>query len=207
MLDVLHEVLMRYDTDNNYFSVPCTTWHLAYPLCIVLYINHHFCLNTYSFTGIYSKSGGVFCFHYSRMCIANDVYHVRMHVHTNIRMYERTSASSTCLGTPVPRQKLRLLNFVKAEVVVNVQQYTWYVSARLSISSRLQCLHNLSCSFKCYSIHCVCQTICVVTSSNFLGRLVQCEHKGWDRGRWVGIYTQRVKTAWLCVGLAVKVHQ
>ena len=34
-----------------------------------------------------------------------------------------------------------------------------------------------------------------VTSSNFLGRLVQCEQKGWGRGRWVGIYTQRVKTA------------
>jgi len=27
-------------------------------------------------------------------------------------------------------------------------------------------------------IYCVCQTICVVTSSNFLGRLVQCEQKG-----------------------------
>jgi len=50
----------------------------------------------------------------------------------------------------------------------------------------------------------MCQTICDVTSSNFLGRLVQCEQKGWDRGRWVGIYTERVKTAWLCVGLAVK---
>jgi len=41
--------------------------------------------------------------------------------------------------------------------------------------------------------------------NKFLGRLVQCEQKGWDRGRWVGIYTQRVKTAWLCVGLAVKI--
>ena len=51
------------------------------------------------------------------------------------------------------------------------------------------------------SIHCMCQTICDVTSSNFLGRLVQCEQ---DRGRWVGIYTQRVKTTWLCVGLAEK---
>ena len=79
---------------------------------------------------------------------------------------------------------------------------TWYVSARLSISSNLRCLHNSSCSFKCYSI--LCQTFCDVTSCNFLGRLVQCEQKGWDRGRWVGIYTQRVKTAWLCVGLAVK---
>jgi len=27
--------------------------------------------------------------------------------------------------------------------------------------------------------------------------LVQCEPKGWDRGRWVDIYTQMVKTAWL----------
>ena len=45
---------------------------------------------------------------------------------------------------------------------------TRYVSAQLSISSNLQCLHNSSCSFKCYSIHCVCQTICDVTSSNVL---------------------------------------
>ena len=35
-----------------------------------------------------------------------------------------------------------------------------------------------------------------------LGR-VQCEQKGWDRGRWVGIYTQRVQIAWLCVILVV----
>jgi len=47
----------------------------------------------------------------------------------------------------------------------------------------------------------MCQTICDVTSSNFLGRLVQCEQKGWDRGRWAGIYTQRLKQH---VGLAVK---
>ena len=60
---------------------------------------------------------------------------------------------------------------------------------------------------KCYSIHCMCQTTFDVTSSNFLGRLVQCEQKRWDKGRWVGIYTQRVKTAWLCVGLAVKIPQ
>ena len=50
----------------------------------------------------------------------------------------------------------------------------------------------------------MCQTICDVTSSNFLGILVQWEQKGWNRGRRVGIYTQRVKTVWLCVGLAVK---
>ena len=50
----------------------------------------------------------------------------------------------------------------------------------------------------------MCQTIFDVTFSNFLGRLVQCEQKRWDRGRWVGIYTQRVKTAWLCVDLVVK---
>jgi len=55
----------------------------------------------------------------------------------------------------------------------------WYVLAWLSISSNLLCLHNSSCGFKCYSIHCMCQIICDVT------------------------YTQRVKTAWLCVGLAV----
>jgi len=34
--------------------------------------------------------------------------------------------------------------------------------------------------------------------------LGECEQKGWDGGRWVGIYTQRVKTTWLCVGLAEK---
>jgi len=39
---------------------------------------------------------------------------------------------------------------------------------------------------------------------NVLGRSVQYEQKGWDRGRWIGICTQRVKTAGLCVGLAVK---
>jgi len=38
------------------------------------------------------------------------------------------------------------------------------------------------------AIACMCQTICVVTSSNVLGRLVQCEQKGWDRGRCVGIH-------------------
>jgi len=48
----------------------------------------------------------------------------------------------------------------------------------------------------------MCQKVCDVTY--VLGRLVQCEQKGWDRGRWVGIYTQRVKTAWLFVGLAAK---
>ena len=47
----------------------------------------------------------------------------------------------------------------------------------------------------------MCQTICDVTSSNFLGILVQWEQKEWNRGRWVGVDTQR---AWLCVGLAVK---
>ena len=82
----------------------------------------------------------------------------------------------------------------------------WYVSASLSISSNLQPLHKPSCIFKCYSyIVRMCQTICDVTSSNVLGRLVQYELKEWDRGRWVGTYTQWVKTAWLCVGLAVKV--
>ena len=49
----------------------------------------------------------------------------------------------------------------------------------------------------------MCQMICDANSSDVLGRLVQCEQKGWDRGRWVGIHTQRVKTAGLCVGLAV----
>ena len=43
----------------------------------------------------------------------------------------------------------------------------------------------------------MCQTICDVTSSNFLGRLVQCV-KGWDRMGWYK-NTQRMKTAWLGV--------
>jgi len=50
----------------------------------------------------------------------------------------------------------------------------------------------------------MCQIICDATSSSVLGRLVQWEQKGWDRGRWIGIHTQREKTAGLCVGLAVK---
>ena len=54
------------------------------------------------------------------------------------------------------------------------------------------------------AIACMCQTICDATSSNILGRLVQCEQKGWDRGRWVDMHTQRVKAVELCVGLAVK---
>ena len=54
------------------------------------------------------------------------------------------------------------------------------------------------------AIACMCQTICDTTSSNVLGRLVQCEQKRWDMGRWIGIHTQRVKTAGLCVGLDIK---
>jgi len=54
------------------------------------------------------------------------------------------------------------------------------------------------------AIACMCQTICDATSSNVPERLAQCEQKGWDRGRWTGINTQMVKTAGLCVGLAVK---
>jgi len=56
------------------------------------------------------------------------------------------------------------------------------------------------------AIACMFQTLCDGTSSNVLGRLVQCGQKG-ERGRWVGTCTQRVKTAWLCVGLAIKVPQ
>ena len=47
----------------------------------------------------------------------------------------------------------------------------------------------------------MCQTNCDITSSNVLGRVVQCEKVG--QGRWVGVHT-KVKTAGLCVGLAVK---
>jgi len=61
------------------------------------------------------------------------------------------------------------------------------------------------------------QTICDMTSSNVLRRLVQCEHRlftilfmVWaervEQGR-VGIHTQRVKTAWLCLGLGIKIPQ
>jgi len=41
---------------------------------------------------------------------------------------------------------------------------------------------------------CVKQFVMSLPASNFLGVVVQWEQKGWDRGRWVGIYTQRVKT-------------
>jgi len=46
-----------------------------------------------------------------------------------------------------------------------------------------------------------------VTSSNVLERLVQCEQKGWDRGRWVGICTQRVKTAGAVCGFSYRIPQ
>jgi len=69
------------------------------------------------------------------------------------------------------------------------------------------CWHDLvsaQTSNVCITCHaaiaCMCQTI----RDASLWRLVQCEQKGWDRGRWIGIHTQRVKTAGLCVSLAVK---
>jgi len=39
------------------------------------------------------------------------------------------------------------------------------------------------------ALACMCQTVCDLTSSNVLGRLVQCEQKGWDNGD-VGFLTQ-----------------
>ena len=42
-------------------------------------------------------------------------------------------------------------------------------------------------------------TICEVTFSNVLGRLVQREQKGWDRGRWVG--TQKGENSMAVYGL------
>ena len=49
----------------------------------------------------------------------------------------------------------------------------------------------------------VCQTICDVTSSNVIRRLVLCKHKGWwDRERWLG--TPR---GWKQCGLTVKIPQ
>jgi len=53
-------------------------------------------------------------------------------------------------------------------------------------------------------IACMCQTICDATSSNVLGRLVQYKQKGWDRGRWVGIHTQRVKNSQAVCGFSCK---
>ena len=71
---------------------------------------------------------------------------------------------------------LLLINFTSDRCTCNkiLFKRTWYVSAQLTINSNPQCLHHLSCSFKCYSIHCICQT----TSSGFYGRLVQWEQKG-----------------------------
>jgi len=40
------------------------------------------------------------------------------------------------------------------------------------------------------AIACMCRKICGVTSSNVLGRLVQCKQKGWGRER-VGWYTPK----------------
>ena len=48
---------------------------------------------------------------------------------------------------------------------------------------------------------CMCQNIYDVTSSNILGRLVQCERKGWDRGRWVDNYPPKVGKQHGCVWL------
>ena len=50
-------------------------------------------INTFSL--VYSKSDGVFCFHYSRMHIASDTYHIRM----NVPMHP-----ALCLSTLMPRQ-------------------------------------------------------------------------------------------------------
>ena len=59
---------------------------------------------------------------------------------------------------------------------------TCYVSARLSITS-----NSNVCITRHAAVACMCQTICDVTSSIVLGKLLQCEQKGWDRGRRVGI--------------------
>jgi len=76
--------------------------------------------------------------------------------------------------------------------------------ARLSISSKLQCLHNSSCTFKCYSIHCMRQTICDVTSNNFLGRLVQCERNG---GTGVSACTLRmIRTTYVRTNVPTYLH-
>jgi len=40
----------------------------------------------------YSKSEGVLCFHYSRMRIVNDTYHVRTHVRMYLRLQHYVSA-------------------------------------------------------------------------------------------------------------------
>jgi len=92
-------------------------------------------------------------------------------------------------------------------------------------SSRFSCFYTLMTSFQAplklygaralayflkFPIACMCLTICDVTFSNALGRLVECEQKGWDSGRWVGVYTQRVKihVVRLCLGLVAKIpHQ
>jgi len=69
------------------------------------------------------------------------------------------------------------------------------VLAWLSIGSDLQFLHNPSCNLKCYSLY---------VSNNLWCHFQwwcpwEIEQKGWDREKWVGIYTQKVKTAWLHV--------
>ena len=74
----------------------------------------------------------------------------------------------------------------------------WYVSALLGISSNnveamvtplnanVYITHHAASNAIAYT----CQTMCEVTSSNVLGKLVQdylwYEQKWWDRGRWVG---------------------
>jgi len=49
----------------------------------------------FSVVGTASKSDGGLCFHYSRMCIVNDMYHGGKNVPT---------PPALCLGTPLLRQ-------------------------------------------------------------------------------------------------------
>ena len=87
---------------------------------------------------------------------------------------------------------------------------TWYVSARHSSSSKLQCLHNLSCIYSMYVSNnlwyhfqqCPWEIGSVWAERVGQGKVASFPGLGESlgmrlRGRWVGIYTQRVKTAWV----------
>ena len=77
------------------------------------------------------------------------------------------------------RNKIVIKRGMSRHNLVSAQNHAENMVAPITANICITCHATLAC---------MCQTICYVTSSNVLGRLVQCEQKGWDRGRWVGIY-------------------
>jgi len=72
---------------------------------------------------------------------------------------------------------MQQLNNTSTEMDKLVFKTMWYVSAWLSISTNLQCLHNLSCSYSMYI--CVKQFVISLPAMS-LGEWFSV--KGWDGG-------------------------